>query len=235
MDNIYITRLLDGKTVLSRRARFINRLLAKLGFASRLVNHGGSERICQKVNLYHMINQVLAYNVPGDAVELGCRVGKSAVVLARVLEAYAPERRLHVYDAFPVANAIDVLKKYFAQAGVTNPQIHEGWIEETVPARLPETICFAHIDVGSDLGMDLKALVLHCLEHVYQRMAPGAVCVLQSYCDPTLRPQLASYYRPEVKAAADEFFRDKPEAVSVLYSGDFGIHSHGYFRREITD
>ena len=50
-------------------------------------------------------------------------------------------------------------------------------------------------------------LVYHCLEHVYPRLSPGGVCVMQSYCDPAVRNQQAAYHRPGVKQAADEFFR----------------------------
>ena len=58
--------------------------------------------------------------------------------------------------------------------------------------------------------------------------------MLQSYCNPEIRGNLDPYHRPAVKAAADEFFRDKPEDMYVLYAGDFLIHSHGYFRKQAS-
>jgi hypothetical protein len=62
-------------------------------------------------------------------------------------------------------------------------------------------------------------------------MSPGAICVLQEYNDNLITPLVEEHCRPGVKAAADEFFSDKPENVSILYAGNFRIFAHGYFRK----
>ncbi|MFT5711248.1 MAG: O-methyltransferase [Halioglobus sp.] len=235
MNNNYITAMMDGKTVLPRQANFINRVLARFGATTRLINPWGNGRMCQRMNLFHLLSQTLAYKVPGDVVELGPYLGQSAALLAKVMAEYEPERELHVYDAFLVPHSISTLKQNFQRVGAKIPGIHTGWIQETVPSELPEKICFAHIDVGSRISPDLQPLVHYCLEHIYPRLAEGGICVLQSYCDPAVRGNLSPYHRPAVKAAADEFFRDKPEEMYVLYAGDFLIHAHGYFRKQAAD
>ena len=40
--------------------------------------------------------------------------------------------------------------------------------------------------------------------------------------------QFGSNLLPGVKAACDEYLRDKPEKVSLIYAGN---HSHGFFRK----
>ena len=43
------------------------------------------------------------------------------------------------------------------------------------------------------------------------------------------RPHTPPWYKsPGVKQATDEFFRDKPEKVHVLYANEY---SNGYFRK----
>lgn len=241
MHNMYITEMMDRKTALPRAAQIINRLLNRFNVKLQLVSPWGNGRMCQRMNLYHLISQVLAYDVPGDVVELGPYLGQSASLLAKVMQEFQehqeypePQRTLHVYDAFLVKNSIDILKQNFNRVGAPIPEIYAGWIQDTVPDKLPDQISFAHIDVGSRISPELKPLVLHCLEHVYPRLSEGGVCVMQSYCDPAIRGQRSGYHRSGVKAAADEFFRDKPENMYVLYSGDFLIHSHGYFRKQAS-
>jgi len=65
------------------------------------------------------------------------------------------------------------------------------------------------------------------LEHVYPRLSRGAICVIDDYADPDAYPE-AWNKLPGVKQACDEFFADKPEKVSFIYSADM---SHGYFRK----
>jgi len=235
MHNTFISELMDWAPSLSTMARLCNRLLARLRITTRLVEPWGSGRMSnveQRMNHFHLASQVLAYDVPGDFVDLGCYLGETSVLFAKVIEEYDPTRKLHLFDAFLVPNSIDMVRRNFAQVGATPPEIHPGWIEDTVPEQLPDKISFVHIDVGSRIAPDHKKLVLYCLEHVYPRLSSGGICVLQSYCDPEIRINWDPYHRPAVKAATDEFFADKPEDISVLHTGDFFIFSHGYFRKK---
>jgi len=229
MHNIFITELMDWKPTCSRKLRSLARsLLKRSGRGIRLVSpyeSGSMTNTEQRMNLFHLVSQVLVYEVPGDLVELGCYLGQTAVLFGKVIGEHDDERRLHVYDAFLGASVGERVRQNFTSVGVRIPEFHVGWIQDTVPAQLPDKICFAHIDVGSD--GDIKMLVLHCLEHVYPRLPKGGICVLQDYCDPSIMNSWNPW--PAVKAASDEFFRDKPEEVSVLYAG---WYSHGFVRKK---
>jgi len=231
MHNDFITQLMDWKPYYSSRTvRIVNSLLKRLEFETRLESPGCSGSMTnteQRMNLFHLVSQVLAYDVPGDLVELGAHIGQTGVLFGKVMEAYAPERRLHVYDVFKNLAVEDDLRKNFTSVGLRIPEIHAGWIEDTVPDLLPREICFANIDVGSRICPDLQALVLYCLKHVYPRLPKGGICVLQDYCDPPILSSLNPW--PAIKAASDEFFRDKPEDVSVLYAD---YYSHGFVRKQ---
>jgi O-methyltransferase len=180
----------------------------------------------QRMNLFHLLRQVLVYGVEGDVVDLGCYLGQTGVLFGKVLEEYAPDRQLHTYDLFPNPEMLEVAGRNFSSAGLRLPMIHKGAMENTLPDELPQSICFAQIDVGSTEAGDVKALVLHCLQSVYPRLSKGAVCVLQDYADASIIDSWDPW--PGVKAAADEFFAQKPESVSFLYAG---YCSHGFIRK----
>ena len=104
MENFFITEYFDWPLgSRSRKVRFFNNLLAKLGYKARLRGplHTGIMTNCeQRMNTYHLLSQTLAYGVPGDVVELGCHEGQSSVLMRKVMGFYEPERQLHVYDSF---------------------------------------------------------------------------------------------------------------------------------------
>src|SRR5450755_864773 len=52
------------------------------------------------VNIYHMLSQVLVFDVPGSIVELGCNEGKTSIFLRMIIDYFAPHRELHLYDSF---------------------------------------------------------------------------------------------------------------------------------------
>jgi O-methyltransferase len=193
----------------------------------------------QRMNLYHLASQVLAYGVPGDLVELGCHQGESSVLIQKIINYYDPSRRLHVYDSFqglpatmpsdgatPYAQGqlqttSELLLENFRRYDLRVPEIHEGWFEDTLPTGLPDRIAFAYLD--GDLYQSIKV----SLEHVYPRLSRGAICLIDDYADPSVYPE-AWNLLPGVKVACDEFFVGKPEKISFIYSADM---SHGYFRK----
>jgi O-methyltransferase len=180
----------------------------------------------------------LAYEVPGDLVEVGCYKGWSSVLISEVLRDYEASKRLHVYDSFeglPSAGTDDggsytqgdlatteqILLSNFADHGLRPPVIHKGWFADTLPDKLPAPISFAYLDG------DFYDSILVSLEHVYPRLSPGAICLIDDYCDPGVNPEGWNYL-PGVKKACDEFLADRPEQVCCLYSGVF---SHAFFRK----
>lgn len=188
----------------------------------------------QRLNYYHLLEAVLAYQVPGEVVELGCFTGQCAQLFQRVLTQQRSPKQLHLYDSFEVRFTLqepveDVLRREFAQAGLPQPALHKGYFEQTLPAELPAQVAFAHIDCG--FGGDPlahAAVVRHCLAALYPRLSAGAVCVLMDYQRPPYRADSYGGINPGVALACDEFLADKPERVVELYGNQY---AHGYFRK----
>lgn len=188
----------------------------------------------QRLHLMQLLITVLQYEVPGDVVELGTFEGKTAALLARVMHEMNSTKRLHVYDAFEVgyflgegADVLSRLRQNFSAVRAPLPEIHRGYFEATLPVELPALVAFAHVDVG--VGPDPTrhaAVVLHCLDSIYPRLAPGAICLLMDYNDGSF-PDVPDGH-PGVRAAADAFLRDKPEKPVVLYGGQGAM---AYFRK----
>lgn len=208
---------------------------------------GAWTNIERRMNIYHLADQVLSFGVPGDVVEVGCNSGETAVLLQTLVQRHDPSRRLHVYDSFeglpaPSARdtvnhpgrglpgwaragsldvAVDALRLNFKRYMLPAPEIHKGWFKDTLPVALPEKIALAHLDG------DFYESILVSLVHVYPRLSPRAICLIDDYCDPAANPDGWDML-PGVKRACDEFLADKPEKIQPLYAG---AYSHGFFRK----
>jgi len=188
----------------------------------------------KRMNMSLLIEQVLAYKIEGEVVEVGCNDGKSACILATYLQFFDPNNHieLHLFDSFeglPEPTWEDgLIQKYkvgemsvkmsdlyanFHLLKLPIPFIHPGWFQNTLEENLPLKIRFAHLD------SDFYESILVSLQHVYPKLTKGAICLIDDYDDFNL---------PGVKQACDEFFLDKPESVSSLYAGHY---FHGYFRK----
>ncbi|MCH8895182.1 MAG: class I SAM-dependent methyltransferase [Proteobacteria bacterium] len=213
----------------------------------------------QGINIHLLLTQVILMDVPGDVVELGCWGGQTSILMQKTLDLYRSKKRLHVYDSFEglpepheqdqgthfkegwCATDEETLRKMFALHDARLPEIHPGWFSETLENELPERIAFAHLDG------DFYSSIIQSLEHTYPRLAPGAIVVIDDYCDLSVHDEMVqrvlnNRYRaesernvahnpnalPGVKTACDKFFDDKPEDVSVLFAG---IAPHAYFRK----
>lgn len=212
----------------------------------------------QGINLWHLLNQVLLMDVPGDVVELGSLTGMTAAVLQRTLEDFGSDKRLLLFDSFeglpPIGpedgdcslvpenfkTSPDHARERFASLGLRQPEIVPGWFEDTLPHLLPETICFAHLDG------DLYSSTREGLEALYPRLSSGAVVVVDDYADAGLCGRIKNAYRenpyvvntgrrinisdwlPGVRVACDEFLMDKPEEMTALLAGE---ERHAYFRK----
>ena len=225
--------------------RFLNRVLRKFRIKAKLTPpQPGMANVEIRMNLFHLLEQTVVHNVPGDVVELGCNAGESTIVMRIILNTLASRKQLHAYDSFACLPklqetdhrdevysegdmAVDdhVLIKNFDSLGLKLPHIHKGWFEDTIPEELPEQICFALIDC------DLYEGTKHVLPHVYERMPAGAIGMIAVYYDEKLLPRKGlegGYRSPGVKRAVDEFFADKPETVGMLYANE---NACGYFRK----
>jgi O-methyltransferase len=257
MDNFFATRDFDWQVRRSSNLdRAINIFTRRLGINSntadtidKLIHQltgnkfsptrsGISTNVEQRINMYHLVSQVIAYDVDGDLVEVGCNEGQSSVLITKIINSFNSDKKLHVYDSFEglpstriedgssykkgdLATTEDVLINNFAIHGLEPPVVHKGWFDNTLPNGLPERICFAHLDG------DLYESILVSLKYVYPRLSKGAICLIDDYCDPSINPDGWNYL-PGVKKACDEFMSDKPEQICYVYSGAF---THAFFRR----
>jgi O-methyltransferase len=262
MDDFFITEYFDWKVRRNSYVdRILNRTLGKVGLsvgspasfvldkvdstmqqiAGRALSpllSGGMTNVEQRMNMFHLVDQVLAYGVDGDLVELGCHSGQSSVLISKIMQHYNYGKKLYVYDSFeglPPLKAVDgsvyhqgelnttedVLRCNFKQYNLPLPEIRRGWFNETLPNELPEKISFAYLDG------DLYDSILISLEYVYPRLTKGAICLIDDYGDPSINP--AGWNKlPGVKKACDEYLLDKQEKVLLLYAGEY---THGFFRK----
>jgi O-methyltransferase len=237
MHNTFITRHFDWTAGSSRRVRVINRLLRRLGTREWVrgpASTGYMTTVEMRMNLYHLLSQVLAYGVAGEILEVGTFTGETAVLLAKVMqgEDRQRDRGLHVYDAFrPMWNSADPraqLARNFDGLGLPQPHVHQGLFTETIPAELPETVAFVHLDCG--FGGDPRehaAEIQRLLTHIYPRMSTGAICSLVDYTDSSEVDRVTDA-NPGVKPGCDRFLADKSEKPSILYAAEYG---HAYFRK----
>lgn len=239
MHNMFITRGFDWAGPGSRKVELGNAVLRRLGLSARLVAPGSTgymTSIEQRMNIYHLVSQVLAYGVEGELIEVGTFTGQAATLIARVVAGEGRGQRVHVYDsfgpAFDAPNPRQSLEHNFRQTGAPLPVIHQGLFSETLPSQLPDKISFAHIDIGfggnEALAERHSATLCHVFEHVYPRLSPGAICSLIDYWDATLHTNEV-HENHGVTLACQRFLGDKPEKVSVLYSGSV---TQGYFRKQ---
>ena len=199
---------------------------------------GRLSNIEKRINLYHLVSQILAYGVEGDLVELGCNTGESSVLITKVLQFHKSDKKFSVYDSFEglpslgpkdghayragqLKTSQDVLKDNFLTFSLPLPEIHRGWFKDTLPNGLPDKISFAYLDG------DLYESILISLQHVYEKLTKGAICLVDDYSDPAVNP-VGWHKLPGVKKACDEFLSDKPEKMAPLYAGEY---AHGFFRK----
>jgi O-methyltransferase len=200
-----------------------------------LTHRGGNQDHDRSTAIYHMLSAVCAYGVPGDVVEIGCNEGETSIFLQTILNYRKSDKKLHVYDSFQgmcASTAEDkpngffymtdlvegglktdpaVVVARFRERVLKQPTIHPGWVADTIPTELPEQIAFALIDV------DFYQPILHSLIHVYQRLPPGAVVIVDDY---------GWEGTPGAKLALDEFLAGKPEKVQLMSAAD-GLNKSG--------
>ena len=152
------------------------------------------------------VRHVVEAGVPGDLVECGVWRGGSSMLMARVLlELSVSDRRLYLYDTFAGmsepslhdgatvrgrwreaerANSndwcyapLDEVRRNMAATGYPAELIEfvEGKVEESIPARAPEKIALLRLDT------DWYESTRHELIHLYPRLSPGGVLIIDDY------------------------------------------------------
>ncbi|MGH8974903.1 MAG: TylF/MycF/NovP-related O-methyltransferase, partial [Acidimicrobiia bacterium] len=177
------------------------------------------------MTIYWALSQVLVFGVPGDVVELGCNAGLTSIYLQMLIDECDPGRTLHVYDSFAglpaagpqdrylhqgdLAVSVEDLEANFRLRGLRPPVVHAGWFQDTLPGGLPPGVAFAYLD------SDYFDSILTSWIHLYPRLSPGAIVLVDDYCDRSNNPR-AWDGLPAVKQACDAFLQNKPESLVTL-------------------
>jgi len=185
---------------------------------------------------------VVNNGIEGDVVECGVWRGGSMQAVALTLKHLgSSDRHLHLFDTFegmpPPGDedrrfddqtAEDLLEKgtrdqsiwaYAALGDVKegmrevdypadHVHFHQGLVEETIPSQAPEKIAILRLDT------DWYASTIHELDHLYDRLAPGGVLIIDDY----------GYWKGS-RQATDEFLakRGLRLFLSPLLSGRIAI------------
>jgi O-methyltransferase len=155
------------------------------------------------------VRHLVAHDVQGAVVECGVWRGGSMQAVARtLLDLDAADRDLHLFDTFEgmpppteedrrlkgasaeelmqsgprpdlvraVADLDDV-RAGMEQTGYPRQRIHyhPGRVEDTIPAQAPERIALLRLDT------DWYESTKHELEHLYERVTPGGVVIIDDY------------------------------------------------------
>ncbi len=155
------------------------------------------------------VRYVVDHRVPGDIVECGVWRGGSMQAVARsLLGRGATDRHLHLFDTFegmpppteedrrvagpPARELLDTRPKpstiwgiadldevRAGMSGTAYPaeriHYHAGLVEDTLPARAPASIALLRLDT------DWYASTRHELVHLYDRVSPGGVIIIDDY------------------------------------------------------
>jgi hypothetical protein len=191
------------------------------------------------------VRYLVASRIEGDIVECGVWRGGSIMAIARTLLSLGvTDRDIYMYDTFtdmpePTAeDEIDLggrtwsdLKDEYAASGddvhsylpfaevrrlieatgYPPERLHfvQGLVEDTIPEHAPERIALCRLDT------DFYASTLHELRHLYPRIAPGGVLLIDDY---------SSFVG--AKRAVDEYFTetDSPILLQRLdWAGRMGV------------
>ena len=170
------------------------------------------------------LEKVLAADVPGDIVELGCYNGTTSLFIARVLRLQDASRGFHVYDSFQglpekaaqdsspageqfKAGELTASKnkfiQHFRQAGLALPVIHKCWFSDLTPVDTPDKIALAFLDG------DFYDSIRDSLRVIETKLSPGSVVLVDDYQSEAL---------PGARKAVDEWLRNKPYKIHAEHS-----------------
>jgi O-methyltransferase len=188
------------------------------------VRHGGA--VTTASDRCYILHQLLkrSLHLNGDVVECGVYVGSTAQLLAATMSRYDKQKRfLHLFDSFEGMPEISNPDRDYHSEGDFNDtsllevqkrlkkyesicKYYPGFIPNTlVGVESISTYSFVHIDV------DIYQSVVDCLDWFYPKLVAGGIIVFDDY---GFYP-----YRYAGKAAADAFFRDLPEDIIALPTG----------------
>ena len=193
--------------------------------AQPVYRQDGNQTLQSCTLMLRALEALINFHVPGDVVEIGCYKGKTSVMLAEMLrDRGEAARNQYLYDAFDgmpdqgeedagtsiargdLKATVEDVRKSFEDAGLPGPWVCPGWIEDTLPAQLPDLIAFALIDV------DFHKPILHALRSVFPRLADDGICIVDD-----VDLQSDSPLFPGAVKAVKDFLQECPEAHLVEY------------------
>jgi len=160
---------------------------------------------------------LLAQHLPGDTAECGVYKGASSYLICRRMSGRG--KLHHAFDSFEGLSAPSPEDGTYWRAGdLSVPEaearatlgdfdfvvFHRGWIPATFSRVADRTFCFVHLDV------DLYDPTRDSLEFFYDRMVPGGIILCDDFGFRTC---------PGAHRAMIDFFRDKPEEIVSLPTG----------------
>ena len=187
--------------------------------------------------LYQAVQYVVRHDLPGAVVECGVWRGGSMLAVAHQLSLLdAPLRDLYLFDTYEGMTAptdrdvqirtrrsaeellaaadrdslvravatLEDVREGFDQVSYPTNRVHfvKGPVEETVPEHAPEQISILRLDT------DWYESTKHELEHLYQRLVPGGVLILDDYG-----------HWQGAKDAVDEFLNRTAEPLLLFRAG----------------
>jgi O-methyltransferase len=198
--------------------------------------------------LWQAVRHVDANATAGDIVECGVWRGGSSMLAALALREVGDDTRtLWLFDTFdgmsepteddvditgarmvdewddhrgqvedPVYafGAIDDVRRNMVATGYPSDRMRliRGKVEDTVPAQAPERIALLRLDT------DWYASTRHELEHLYDRLTPGGVLIVDDYG-----------HWAGARKAVDEYFANRDDAPllsRIDYTGRIGVKPH---------
>lgn len=164
----------------------------------------------EKLNtLVQSVRYVVRHKIPGEVVECGVWRGGSMMAVARtLLEAGDTSRHLHLYDTFEGMSepgehdrrhdgrsaaemlaaaprsagvwayaSLEDVQQAMGATGYPGDRIHyhRGKVEDTVPGQVPDRISILRLDT------DWFESTRHELAHLWPRLVPGGVLLLDDY------------------------------------------------------
>ena len=206
--------------------------------AVRILRQVQSRTMTDSAKLFGLVEAtryVVKRGIPGDIVECGVwRGGSMQAVALTLIEEGTTDRRLHLFDTFegmppPTekdrrngTSAEEMLASHdkdhriWAIADLDDVQeamrdtrypsdlieLHPGLVEETVPIRAPAQISLLRLDT------DWYESTRHELEHLYDRLSPGGVLIIDDYGD-----------WDGARLATEEFLARLPEPLLLIPIG----------------
>jgi hypothetical protein len=185
--------------------------------------------------LIQAVRYVTRHRIPGDVVECGVWRGGSMQAVARTLIARGDTGRdLHLFDTYEgmppptdrdlrrsddrtaeellakearedskvwAVATLDDVKDGFSQVPYPPERVHfvKGKVEDTIPQHAPERISILRLDT------DWYESTRHELEHLYPRLSPGGVLLLDDYG-----------YWEGAREAVDEFLEESGERLLLM-------------------